>query len=74
MWSTRMIDGSGASADGPIRYGVGRIVERASTVDVGGTARSVALVSEFMHRNASSLPLSGTERRSIIETAKDNGA
>ena len=65
-----MIDGSGASDDGPIRYGVGRIVERASTVDVGGTARSVALACEFMRRNAASpigiddiVAASGTSRR-----------
>ena len=33
-------------------YGVRQIVERASTADVSGTARSVALACEFMRRNA----------------------
>ena len=66
----QMIDGKNGSSKDPIRYGIGRVVERASTVDVGGTARSVALACEFMRRNAASpigiddiVAASGTSRR-----------
>lgn len=50
-----MIDGGGrdcAQSATPLLYGVRQIVERASTADVSGTARSVALACEFMRRNA----------------------
>lgn len=65
----RMIDGEEVDST-PLSYGVRQIVERASTVDVGGTARSVALACEFMRRNAASpigiddiVAASGTSRR-----------
>ena len=65
----RMIDGEEVDLT-PLSYGVKQIVERASTVDVGGTARSVALACEFMRRNAASpigiddiVAASGTSRR-----------
>ena len=65
----RMIDGEEVDLT-PLYYGVRQIVERASTVDVGGTARSVALACEFMRRNAASpigiddiVAASGTSRR-----------
>ena len=50
-----MIDGDGgdrAQSAPPLLYGIRQIVERASTADVSGTARSVALACEFMRRNA----------------------
>lgn len=61
-------------ADEPLDYRqrafVRQIVERASTVDVSGTARSVALACEYMRRNAASpigigdiVAASGTSRR-----------
>ena len=52
----QMIDADcGANCSQPsasLLYGVRQIVERASTTDVSGTARSVALACEFMRRNA----------------------
>lgn len=48
----QMIDGSDCQYGTMLLYGVKQIVERASTADVSGTARSVALACEFMRRNA----------------------
>lgn len=48
----QMIDGSDCQYGTMLLYGVRQIVERASTADVSGTARSVALACEFMRRNA----------------------
>ena len=48
----QMIDGSDCQHSSMLLYGVRQIVERASTADVSGTARSVALACEFMRRNA----------------------
>jgi LacI family transcriptional regulator len=65
----RIIDGENGDKP-PLLYGIKQIVERASTVDVGGTARSVALACEYMRRNAASpigiddiVAASGTSRR-----------
>ena len=65
----QIIDGDEGEA-APLLYGVRQIVERASTVDVSGTARSVALACEYMRRNAASpigiddiVAASGTSRR-----------
>lgn len=68
-----MINGDGrdcVQSAPPLLYGIRQIVERASTADVSGTARSVALACEFMRRNAT-MPIgiddiakaSGTSRR-----------
>ena len=51
----QMIDANGDGCPQPtesLLYGIRQIVERASTADVSGTARSVALACEFMRRNA----------------------
>ena len=45
--------GKNAGNDPPrLFYGIKQIVERVSTADVNGAARSVALACEFMRRNA----------------------
>jgi LacI family transcriptional regulator len=48
----RMIAGETDSVPLRLSYGIKQIVERVSTADVNGAARSVALACEYMRRNA----------------------
>ena len=48
----RMIGGEADGVPSRLSYGIKQIVERVSTADVNGAARSVALACEYMRRNA----------------------
>jgi LacI family transcriptional regulator len=48
----RMIGGEADDVPSRLSYGIKQIVERVSTADVNGAARSVALACEYMRRNA----------------------